>query len=93
MAHTFYAVRVGDVAVNGGSADDFHDVDGGPGEGHAVATQPLAEGLGLASQFLQLVLVLQGHKHEFFKCDIPNNHILYFSRRISSFSLLETIPE
>lgn len=57
------AVRVGDIAVQHGSWDDLHDVHGGPGEGHPIATQPLAERLGLTSQLLQLVLVLEETRH------------------------------
>ena len=42
-----------------GTVDDVHQVDGGPGEGHAVAAQALAELLRLGSELLQLLLVLQ----------------------------------
>lgn len=56
---SFQAVKVRDVAIDGGGGDDFHDVDGRPRERHAIAAQPLAEGLRLTAQLLQLVLVLR----------------------------------
>lgn len=42
-----------------GAVHNVHQVDGGPGEGHSVAAQPLAELLRLAAQLLQLLFVLQ----------------------------------
>lgn len=72
-----WAVRVGHVTVQHGCRDDLHDVHSGPGEGHPVATQPLAERLGLTSQLLQLVLVLGDKwlvraKNAFLKSEVRN---------------------
>ena len=36
-----------------------HQVDGGPGEGHSVAAEPLAELLRLTAQLFQLLFILQ----------------------------------
>lgn len=58
--HTsFNAVRVGDVTVGRSGGDDVHDINGRPGERHAIAAQPLAENLRLVSQLLEFVPVLK----------------------------------
>lgn len=41
------------------TVDYIHQVDGGPSEGHPVATEPLTELLRLSTQLLQLLLILQ----------------------------------
>ena len=57
--HTsFEAVRIHGVALWRGAVDDLCEVDGGPGKGHTVPAQPVAERLRLAPQLVQLVLVL-----------------------------------
>lgn len=67
---------------------NIHQVDGGPGKGHAVAAKTLAELLCLTAKLLQLLFIL---KQEIYLKKTHNTHTQININLTNSFNLYNSL--